>query len=229
MRAFFFALIASLTLPMMGIAQIAQIIPVDEAQQDPELLEFRDRLLEAVVARDVDYIVSISHPDITLDFGGGAGRDTLRQRLGGDGPVYSEDEYGDETAQYREDLWLGFESALRLGGIYDADEPGFVAPHYFAADTGDLHYDAFFTDFIVTDNVAVRDRPNRYGTVIDRLDYELVERLEGGEGTSYGKVALEGGRSGYVHRDLLRSVVDYRALFAKIDGKWMMTVLIAGD
>ncbi|MEM9715432.1 MAG: SH3 domain-containing protein [Pseudomonadota bacterium] len=211
-------------------AQIAQIIPVDEAESIPDLQAFRDKMLQAVVERDVDTIVNMASDDIMLDFGGGSGQDTLRQRLSETALFfYSEEEDPADTTRYREEFWLGLESALRLGGVYDAEQQEFTAPHYFRADIGDVPYDPFSTYFVVTNNVAVRDRPNRYGRIIDRLDYELVARLEGGEGTSYIRVQLDGDRSGWVHADLLRSVVDYRAVFSKDSGTWKMTVLIAGD
>ncbi|MEO0343242.1 MAG: SH3 domain-containing protein [Pseudomonadota bacterium] len=229
MKIFVFVMIFLLALPSSVHAQLAKVVPVDEAQADVELRTFRDQLLEAVVTRDIDYIVSIAAPDILLDFGSGMGQEELRLRLTEGRRFYSEDENPEDYIRHREALWLGFESALRLGGVYDAENREFVAPHYFAADLGDLSYDPFFTYFTIAQNVTVRDRPNRYGTVIDRLDYELVERLDGGDGTSYARVQLERGRTGWVHKDLLRSAVDYRAIFEKHDGKWIMTVLIAGD
>ncbi|MEM9715718.1 MAG: SH3 domain-containing protein [Pseudomonadota bacterium] len=216
-------------IPQISAAQIAQIIPVDEAEGIPDLRAFRDKMLQAVVERDVDTIVNMASDDIMLDFGGGAGQDTLRQRLSDTALFFYGDEDPADATKYREEFWLGLESALRLGGVYDAEQQEFIAPHYFRADIGDVPYDPFFTYFVITENVAVRDRPNRYGKIIDRLDYELVARLEGGEGTSYMRVQLDGDRSGWVHADLLRSVVDYRAVFSKDSGAWKMIVLIAGD
>ena len=229
MRHFVFVFLLSFGLALPAHAQIAQVIPVDEAAQDAELMAFRDRLLTAVIERDVDYIISVAHPEIHLDFGGGTGTEELRNRLSEGQRFYYAGEDDSDTKRYREELWLGFESALRLGGVLDEENGSFVAPHYFGVDHTNLRYDPFFTDFVIADNVAVRDRPNRYGEVIDRLDYEFVERLEGGFGTSYGLVKLEGGRQGWVHKDLLRSAVDYRVGLDRIDGAWTMTFLIAGD
>jgi hypothetical protein len=42
-------------------------------------------------------------------------------------------------------------------------------------------------------------------------------------------VTLGNGRSGFVRREHVRSVIDYRATFEKVDGKWLMTTFLAGD
>jgi hypothetical protein len=42
-------------------------------------------------------------------------------------------------------------------------------------------------------------------------------------------VTLADGRSGYIHSRFVRSPVDYRAYFARKDGRWRMVMLLAGD
>ena len=49
------------------------------------------------------------------------------------------------------------------------------------------------------------------------------------EDESWRAVRLPDGRAGFVDRRYLRSPIDYRAAFARIDGRWQMTLFLAGD
>ena len=40
---------------------------------------------------------------------------------------------------------------------------------------------------------------------------------------------LPDGRAGFVDRRDLRSPIDHRAAFSRIDGRWQMTLFLAGD
>jgi hypothetical protein len=42
-------------------------------------------------------------------------------------------------------------------------------------------------------------------------------------------VRLPDGRAGFVDSRFVRSPIDYRAAFARIDGRWQMTLFLAGD
>ena len=48
-------------------------------------------------------------------------------------------------------------------------------------------------------------------------------------GTGFTEIRLANGRQGYVHKDYLRSQIDYRAFFSNQSGRWLMTTVIAGD
>ena len=75
--AFFATVIVGAVLFIAAAAQGAnrlQVAPVDEAAQNAEFAAYRDALLQAVVARDIDAILDAAAPDIHLSFGGGSGR-----------------------------------------------------------------------------------------------------------------------------------------------------------
>jgi hypothetical protein len=62
------------------------------------------------------------------------------------------------------------------------------------------------------------------------LDYGIVEAgAAQPEDESWRAVRLPDGRAGFVDRRYLRSPIDYRAIFARIDGRWQMTLFLAGD
>lgn len=200
--------------------------PVDQAVQHPSFAAFRARLIDAVVRRDVDDVVAQASGDIHLSFGGHAGHADFRELLTvpEDSLV---DEFKHEAAQRREQYWDALEEVLRLGGRFTA--PGrFEAPYTFTVELS-VDDDPFRTGFITGDNVVLRDRPNRHGSAIGSLSYDIVTILDRGEGTRYREIRLASGRQGFVHEDYLRRPVDHRAIFEERDGKWHMVTFIAGD
>lgn len=200
--------------------------PVDEAAQAPDFAAYRDRLLEAVVGRDIESILSMASENIRLSFGGASGRAALRDFL----EVPSEDfapERRHEAPAMRERNWADLETVLRMGGRFDG-ERRFVAPYTFTyAPPDDI--DPFEALFVTGTGVAMRGRPIRYGAVLDRLDHEVVRLRDWVSGTSYVGVERTDGAKGYVHEDYLRAYLDYRAVFEQVDGEWTMTAFIAGD
>ncbi len=83
--------------------------------------------------------------------------------------------------------------------------------------------------FVAGTGVGVLGRPIRYGNVTVWLDYDVVSQLDWVSGTPCVKVARADETEGYVHRDYLRALVDYRAYFEKREGEWKMITFIAGD
>ena len=72
----------------------------------------------------------------------------------------------------------------------------------------------------------------RSPNLLDRIrevDHDVVRHLDWVSGTPYVKVARADETEGYVHRDYLRALVDYRAYFEKREGEWKMITFIAGD
>ena len=201
-------------------------MPVDEGANDPSFAQYRAKLLEAVIARDVDGVIAGTSTDVQLSFGGHAGHEDLRGFL-----TLSEadlaDEYKHEAASRREGYWDGLEEVLRMGGRFT--RPGvFEAPYTWTVKLGDDD-DAFTTRFVIGSDVALRSRPSRFGDVVATLDHTIVTALEGGEGTAFVEVKVPDGVTGFVERSRLRSAVDYRAIFEKRGGKWQLVTFVAGD
>jgi len=71
--------------------------------------------------------------------------------------------------------------------------------------------------------------PDPSSAVVATLDWDLVTVLEWQEGRAWQLVRLADGRTGHVRATALRSPVDYRAGFQRIDGNWRMIAFIAGD
>jgi hypothetical protein len=203
-----------------------KVPPVDEAAQDASLVKFRDKLLDAIVRRDIDYVVKQASSDIKLSFGGSSGPKDFRKSLS----LSAKDlaaEYKYRAVEMREGYWDALEEVFRMGGQFTAKNT-FEAPYTW---TAKLPHDAdsYSTYLIITENAALRDRPSKYGEAIAALSYDVVTGIKGGEGTKFQKVKLASGAQGFVHKDDLRSIIDYRARLQKLNGKWTITLFIAGD
>lgn len=223
------ALLMFATLSLTGPVVLAaerKALPVDEASQVQGFEAYRNDLLAAIARRDVEAVVSAASKDVELSFGGDAGPDALRSFL-----TLSEDDladdYKDQAAGMREGYWDALEEVLRLGGKADGPD-AFDAPYTWTVELGE-NDDPFTTYFVVERDVPMRDRPNRHGTVEKLLAYDIVEVIDGGEGTSFQKVRLSTGETGFVDKVHLRSAVDYRARFERRPEGWKMVFFLAGD
>ena len=79
-------------------------------------------------------------------------------------------------------------------------------------------------------DVPLRARPNGLSKIVARMDHEvLLAVYQENEPKRFRKVERGNGQEGFVRRDQLRSVVDYRALFTRESGTWQMFLFLAGD
>lgn len=229
---------AILVLPASGSSiaadpQVHQALPVDEAPQDPALVAFRDRLLDAVERRDIDAVVAMADPNIHLSYGGDHGRDTLRTLLEG----------VDEMPWSGEAYWQELETALALGGSilqFGEDRgPVFCAPYTFFAELAP-DMDPFETVLVIGDAVALRSSPDTDGAVVALLDHDVAQIVANSPGYNpddplapYWLLVrtADGAHEGYLSSVDFRSPIDYRACFSQDieTGTWSWDQFIAGD
>ena len=216
-----------------GDQNLYQALPTDEASQDPALLAFRDRLLDAVERRDIDAVIVMAAPNIHLSYGGDHGRDTLRALLLGiedmpwSGEVY----------------WQELETALALGGAirqFGEDRgPVFCAPYTFFADVAP-EMDPFETVLVISDAAPLRSSPDADGAVVARLDHDIAQIVANSPGYDpddplapyWLRVrTADGAHEGYLSSVDFRSPIDYRACFSQDleTGTWSWDQFIAGD
>jgi hypothetical protein len=205
-----------LTLPRVGLAQRAAVLPVDEAARDPEFFVFRARLQAAVARQDTTELLRVIAPNILNSFGGDGGREEFRQAWGLAQPNRSQ-------------LWAALGLVLALGGRFNGDT-AFYAPYTFQGTPGD----GFETLAVLGRNVLVRVKPTDTSAVIDTLSFEAVTRWREGHAGSAGAAGWEPvrtsrARTGWVLGHYLRSPIDYRAGFVRRHGQWWLRALVAGD
>lgn len=191
----------------------SQLLPVDEAAQDPTFLSFRANLQKVVQRRDLDGLMRCVDPDIRYSFGpcepGVAG---FRR-------------YWQQT-QSQTDLWLELKRVLAQGGAF-AGRGKFEAPYFSSNWPKELS--AFEYRAILGAEVRVHSKPGRGAPVIRTLHYRLVKLVEGDDGSPWLRIQIPGGGQAYASRADLGSAVGYRAFFIKKSNQWRMSLFIAGD
>jgi hypothetical protein len=195
------------------------IVPfVDEAQNDSDFAAWRAELMLDVIARDTEAVVAKAAPDIALSFGGDGGRETFTRWL----------ETGDGSDDGGEAFWRALETVLVLGGTF-GDAEAFTAPYIFTAELPET-LDVYSTHLVLGLETPIHKGPGVdtpilatvTGAVIETIDYDDYE-------APFRLVRRADGSEGYVATDRLRAVIDYRALFNRVDGVWQITAFVAGD
>jgi hypothetical protein len=205
---------------LAGGAAAAQLRPRDDAPKDPSFLTFRRKLLEAVRKRDRAFVRKILDHKIRVSFGEGGGKEEFARQW--------------KLASGTSPLWKTLFEVLSLGGTFSGQGKDrlFAAPYTYSAFPESL--DAFQHFCVIAPNVPLRAKPGEQERVVARLNYDIVRQVappRSTKPTSSGwvYVATAAGKRGYIARRYVRSPIDYRALFARRNGEWRMTALVAGD
>lgn len=196
----------------LAAGQVGKLLPVDEAARDPEFFAFRAQLQAAVARHDAEAVLAAVDPSIRTSFGTGGGIADLRKKWnlsGADSRLW--DELG---------TVLAFGGAFREGGL-------FAAPYVFARWPD--RFDSFEHVAVLGKNVRVRAAPGSQGRILTALSFDVVRLAAPATDSEWTRIKLRDGRTGYISSRYVRSPVDYRALFNKVDGRWRMTAFVAGD
>lgn len=206
---------AALALALNAPASARDYTPRDECGEVDGAVNFRTALSAAVASRDAAMLQPLFAEDAILDFGGGSGRDLLRERL--DDPDYG--------------LWEALE-ALEPLGCTVTTEGRMVMPWLWAQDLGEN--DPYGILYITGADVPVY-RGADGDDVLTRVSWALavwsayLEQTEEDQSTPRAKIVLEDGATGYIARNRLRSLLDYRLLAERVGGRWQITAFVAGD
>ncbi len=197
----------------LAMESAPKLFPVDEADRDASFAEFRTRLLAAIDRHDAKFLRAVIAPDIEFSFGREPGLAGFEKQW--------------KLDDARSPVWNELRDVLRSGGRFnggDDSDRTFTAPYTFASLR---RYDA---GAIAGASVQLRARPALDATTIATLAYDVVTiaRWTGAD-AAWAEIRLADGRRGYVERHDIRSPLDYRAIFKKIDGRWRLVVFIAGD
>lgn len=192
-----------------GANRSPRLRPVDEARLQPEFLAYRERLQAAVARRDVDAIVEAADPGIRLGFDASGGVDALRRLLAD-----------------RPELWDELRDVLAHGGRFTSPT-SFAAPYVYS--NWPERFDSFECAAVTGTHVRVRSKPALDAPIVTAVSYSIVRLLEPPQGNLWVPIELGDGRTGYIWHAYVRSPVDYRALFNRLEGRWLMTAFVAGD
>lgn len=200
-----------------GLAQSpsAQLLPIDEAVRQPAFFSFRAQLLEAVARHDVNAVMAVVDPNIKASFGGDDGSDAFRRLWKPEDPA--------------SELWGTLGAVLALGGTFQGADT-FVAPYTFSR--WPPQFDSFEHVALVAADVRIREAPRPDAAVARTLSFAImkVARTTGqADDEAWTAVHLDAKRVGYVSSRLVRSPIGHRAFFTRTNGRWMLSMFLAGD
>ena len=221
-----FAAILIFVFSTVGAAQPEYYVtPVDEGKKDASFNAFREKFIVAVKRRDVKFLLDTLDRNVKGSFGGDEGIEDFKKLWKLDQP--------------NSELWNELLTVLTNGGNFIKDtetrNKQFCAPYSFTVFPPDL--DAFEYQMIFGSNVNLRARPDAKASAIAKLSYNVVKvdyensvkKPKSEDAYSWLKIETLGGKKGFVSAEFVRSPIDYRGCFEKINGKWKMTFFLAGD
>lgn len=201
-----------------AFAQERRLEPVDEAARDSSWVSFRNQLLNAVDARDRNYVMSILASDVRPGLEAPRGPAEFRKRW----------EIDDEKSA----LWRVLRSALFLGAAYVQRENGgreLCAPYVLAKWPKDL--DPFAHGVVIAREVLVKGEPSSNSATVQVLAYDIVPVADWEVADKaadvrqrWVKIKVKSGE-GYVPEEQIRSPIEHAACFVKSEGRWRMTGL----
>jgi hypothetical protein len=203
---------------MLLAATPSRLPPVDQCGGGAGFAGFRRQIESAVSRRDLEAMTSLMAPDVQLSFGGAVGfskfRDHDRSGPGGDGMW--------------QELWAEMAKVLRLGCGTARDGSGkeYRAWPAMFVTGGDL--DGYDT-WVALPGAILRRRPTESAPVVQRLPPWTVLREVREATVPYTEVRTPKGRSGFIAKGQMRSLIDYRLVAEQREGRWMITAFVAGD
>lgn len=196
-----------------------RLAPIDEAAKDASFVQFRNELKDVITRKDAAKLFHYLASDIRLSFGGDAG-----------GPAFHKmwKPFDKDTK-----VWKALSLVVDNGGKFVVPG-GFAAPYVYAAFPEDL--DGFTYVAVTNAQAVLRDAPNANARVLRKLDYDILEvvkssgKMQHEAGPNdWDEVKHASGQRGFVLSSDVRSPVEYRAIFEKRKGTWVIQTFIAGD
>jgi hypothetical protein len=137
--------------------------------------------------------------------------------------------------------WRALRDALDLGAVRRefSGEENFIAP-YLSGTEADVEPNEFV---ITASNVNVRVAPDRAAQVIERLSYDVVSFSPDDRSNldlftesdaptgpaAWVHIVTPSGTVGYVYGRYVRSPIDVRFRFSRVNGAWKIVSIPAGD
>lgn len=115
---------------------------------------------------------------------------------------------------------------LQLGCTKGNDENSFAAPYVFTRFPHDL--DDAAHDVVIQKDLPLFAEMNEKFGPLELLHWDILERLSAFR-AGWVRVRAASGNEGFVRASGTRSPYDHRAIFSRLQERWMMTSFIGGD
>ena len=201
-----------------------KVLPRDDSALDPTFFAFRNTLLAAALRGDLTVLRDSIAPTLNAGFET-ATRDQVLAAL-----------------ELREGApWEALVDALRLGCVRERAGNGehFIAPYVSAESSGVAGFDELA---VLGRRVNLRSAASGDARVIEQLSYDVVGILRDhdfvpgderpadlDDPRSWAHVITSTGATGFVFERYVRASTEQRYFFARINGRWLMTAMAAGD
>lgn len=193
--------------------------PLLRAQPGGGFNTFSDSLVIAIESGNTDWIFSRVDSSVFNGFGYNSGIETFK-RLWND-PV---ERFGEELLE-----------ALQLGPAFTEDGNRLFVPFLWLAFPDTL--DAYRYGYVLKEEVTIYAAPDSGSKVLGSLSpgwTEVENWFAGDTADAWGdplwiSVVVPGIGSGYVKSKQVRSPIDYRFWFEKVNSRWMLMGWAAGD
>ena len=184
--------------------------PVESCSTEAGFDAFRARVKEVVASKDEQALLVMLSEDVEVNFGGDRGPALFAANWKFDEPGESH-------------VWGELEEALSQGCTQSGDY--LVAPSFVAQFPEQL--DAFET-VILPPGTELRSGKTKNSEAQGSLDWHLASIIDNADET-WLEVKLIDGRQGFVRYDETVNPLDFRLVFEKRGGKWLITAFVAGD
>lgn len=198
-----------------------KLYPIDQGATDPSFKAFREQLHSAIKRHDSKSILNILAPDVLVSYGGCEGIKCFTQFW--------------KLNQPNSQVWDTLSNVLSLGGSFETykGEKYFCAPYVFSEFPDRVNGEELMGVHeyaaIIGQNVNVRLRPSLNAPIVTSLSYDIVKLDQTPNNSSGNWLKILAPTPGYVSIQFIRNPFDYRACFKKVNGKWLMNALVAGD
>lgn len=199
-----------------------RVMPVDESDRDPSLVQFIDRLRMAVRHHEPERLVELVSPRVY----NGLGKESGIQKFA---------EYWRVDAIDTQ-IWSVLEPMLELGGGFVRSEKGvqYCMPYVFTEFPDNL--DIFEHAAVLEESVQLMSEPSSSSSLLTKLSYNIV-RVQDWHSVPdmnqtpdlfWIKVSTLDGQEGFLRRQEIRSPSDYSACFLQNrNGAWTLTSLFS--
>jgi hypothetical protein len=123
-------------------------------------------------------------------------------------------------------LWEELDHLLKLG-CAAKNQGGLTNPWYFEQHI--YKVDQMSGRMVTGEDVPLLPSPDAGATPVQTISWDVVELKAFKPDMPFQQVSTVDGKQGYMATDKLRSLIDYRLLASRRNGKWSIVTLISGD